>query len=101
MDRLHGGHEMSGIGWYRSRPSRSGATMMAVKIGVYFDQEDAERVIDSLQSLPSTIRPIFFSEEESLKSRNDQLIDEQRFRKFRDRNPAGFFLFSGKEIEKK
>ena len=68
--------------------------MMAVKIGVYFDQEDAERVIDSLQSLPSTIRPIFFSEEESLKSRNDQLIDEQRFRKFRDRNPAGFFLFS-------
>lgn len=68
--------------------------MMAVKIGVYFDREDANRVIDSLLSLPSAFRPIFFSEEESLKSRDDQLADEQRFREFRDRNPAGFFLFS-------
>ena len=68
--------------------------MMAVKIGVYFDREDADRVIDSLQSLPNTLRPIFFSEEESLKSRSDRLANEQRFRIFRDRNPAGFFLFS-------
>jgi len=67
---------------------------MPVEVAVYFDKKNVRRVIDSLQALPAHLRPKYFSEEESLKSKKDEVADKKRFEKFVARNPAGFFLFA-------
>ncbi len=67
---------------------------MTVKIGFYFDKASVDRVINGLVTLSEPLKPVFFSEEEQIKSENDRLSNHERFEKFRERNQAGFFLFS-------
>jgi len=67
---------------------------MPVEVAVYFDKKNVWRVIDSLQALPVHLRPKYFGEEETLKSKKDEVADKKRFEKFVARNPAGFFLFA-------
>jgi len=67
---------------------------MPVEVVVYFDKKDIQQVIDSLQALPTHLQPKYFSEEETLKSKKDEVADKKRFEKFIARNPAGFFLFA-------
>jgi hypothetical protein len=67
---------------------------MPVEVAVYFDKKNVQRVIDSLQALPAHLRPKYFSEEEALKSKKDEIANKKRFEKFIVRNPAGFFLFA-------
>lgn len=67
---------------------------MMVEIGIYFDKNRINKVIDLLQVLPAHLRPNYFSEEETRKSEKDKIENKKRFDKFMNRNATGFFLFA-------
>ena len=67
---------------------------MSIEIIVNFDIENTRHLIGALQDLPSHLKPQYFNEEENVKSDKDQIFDSERFVKFLERNPLGFFLFS-------
>ncbi|ODS22912.1 hypothetical protein AB835_11715 [Candidatus Endobugula sertula] len=66
---------------------------MPVEIVIYLDKCEVQQVINVLQTLPACLQPKYFSEEETVKSKKDQVGDEKRFNKFISHNPIGFFLF--------
>lgn len=62
---------------------------------LYFENGiNAGDLVNSLQSLPESIRPVFFAEEEGKIVKTNVLSNEERFENFRKKNPAGFFLYS-------
>ncbi len=67
---------------------------MPVEVVVYFDNRNIQQVIDSLQALPTHLQPRYFSEEETLKSKKDEVVNKKRLEKFIACNPAGFILFA-------
>lgn len=61
---------------------------------LYFENGvDVGGLVDSLQGLPEFIRPVYFSENEGKIVKDNVLENEERFEKFRKRNPTGFFLY--------
>lgn len=67
---------------------------MSVQIGVFFDKQDVEKLISSLMTLPEALIPKIFSSSENRKYKKDQVADKERFESFKQRNPAGFFLYA-------
>ena len=53
-------------------------------------------VLDSLLVLPDSIRPSHYSDNEDLSSSKDKVADKQRFDRFIEENPEGFFMLGEK-----
>lgn len=62
---------------------------------LYFENGiDAGDLVNSLQGLPESIRPVYFAEDEGKIVKANVLSNEERFENFRKKNPTGFFLYS-------
>lgn len=67
---------------------------MSVEVVIYFEKKDVEKLITSLMGLPEALIPRIFGASENRKNKKDQVADEERFKSFKQRNPAGFFLYA-------
>lgn len=67
---------------------------MPVEMAIYLEEKDVETLIASLMGLPEALIPKIFSASENRKNKKDQVADEERFKSFKQRNPAGFFLYA-------
>ena len=63
-----------------------------IEVASYFSKDDLGTVFGSLQELPEEIRPVYFSDSESLANSKNLISDKKRFEKFVEKNPDGFFL---------
>lgn len=62
---------------------------------LYFENGiDAGDIVNSLQGLPESIRPVYFAEDEGKIVKANVLSNEERFENFRKKNPTGFFLYA-------
>ncbi len=68
---------------------------MMITATLYFENgTDAGELVDDLQGLPESIRPVYFAEDEGKIIKANVLSDEARFQNFRKTNPTGFFLYA-------
>lgn len=68
---------------------------MMITATLYFENgTDAGELVDDLQGLPESIRPVYFAEDEGKIIKANVLSDEARFQKFCKTNPTGFFLYA-------
>jgi hypothetical protein len=51
-------------------------------------------LVNNLQGLPESIRPIYFAQDEGKIVKANLLLNEKRFRDFRHENATGFFLYA-------
>ncbi len=51
-------------------------------------------IVDCLQGLPESIKPVYFSEDEGKVIKTNLLSDKKRFRVFQKDNQLGFFLYA-------
>lgn len=51
-------------------------------------------LIKALKTLPASIRPVYFAEDEGKITKANKLTDEMRFQTFLKKNPIGFFLYA-------
>ena len=65
-----------------------------MELAIYFEGQDVESALGALEQLPEPLRPVFFSEEESVKDKKDLVKDDRRFKRFRRDRSLGFFLFA-------
>jgi hypothetical protein len=65
-----------------------------IYILLYFNKEDIDDVVNSLNDLSSPIKPLYYGEDENRYSPNDRLEDLGRFNDFKKDNGCGYFLFS-------
>ena len=49
-----------------------------------------------MSKLPELIKPIYFSEDEGKVSKSDLVSDDGKFKRFREKNPDGFFISNNK-----
>lgn len=60
---------------------------------LYFEQNlNLDRLTSCLSDLPELIKPTYFSEDEGKVSSSDLVSDDERFKRFREENPDGFFV---------
>lgn len=67
---------------------------MAIEIGIFFEKENLQVLINSLNELPEDLRPIYYGNNENIKDKKRKVSDQTIFKKFILDNPSGFFLFS-------
>jgi hypothetical protein len=63
-----------------------------IEVASYFLKDDLNNVLASLKKLPEILRPIYFSDSESVADSQSLLSDTKRFDSFLKKNPDGFFL---------
>lgn len=62
-----------------------------IEAGLEFDS-DVEWVVAALATLPSELRPIYFSHDEKCNSKANQISDHKKFATFLAKSKSGFFL---------
>ncbi|MEQ1591029.1 MAG: hypothetical protein ABL892_01430 [Thiobacillaceae bacterium] len=67
---------------------------MSVEVAIYFEKRGAEKLMTSLMNLPEALIPRLFSSAENRKIKKNQVADTVRFESFKQRNPAGYFLYA-------
>lgn len=67
-----------------------------IEAGLEFDGE-VELVVAALATLPPKLRPIYFSHDEKVDNKANQLADHKKFAAFIARSKSGFFLL-GSEV---
>lgn len=65
-----------------------------IEVALYFLKDDLNSVLGSLQKLPEILRPIYFSDSESVVDSQNIFSDRNRFDSFLKKNTDGFFLKS-------
>ncbi len=61
---------------------------------LYFNAEDIDEAVSSLNDLSSPVKPLYYGEDENKFSPNDRLEDIERFNDFKKDNECGYLLFS-------
>ena len=68
---------------------------MTITTTLYFENGiDTGGLVNDLQGLPESIRPLYFAEDEGKIIKANKITDDRRFKDFRKRNQTGFFLYA-------
>lgn len=66
-----------------------------IEATTYFENGvDVDVLVNALETLPESVRPIYFAEDEGKVSKDNRLDDKESFRVFLERNAIGFFLYA-------